>query len=232
MFASEYKAFLAYPFERRTSMKALSRYLTLRYNYGRETMLENVKSIIDGTRRYCEFSHQGIIISREYDTIKFCKKQDIENRLFTTTVKIPSVNILPEWNMRVEISVHNVNKVPGKLYLTEKPSFGKIWKSVVTGAEPVCITEFLDADAIGENRLIIRSKIKGDKYEPLGKSGSCSLKKLFIDGKLPIPLKDRIPVFIANERIIYVAGHRIAKQVRITEKTKRVLKLYLSLFPL
>ena len=197
-----------------------------------ETMYENVKSILDGTRRYCEFSHQGIIISREYDTIKFREKQNIDNRLFITTVKIPSVNLLPEWNMRVELSVHNVNKVPGMIYLTEKPSFGKIWKSVATGIEQVCITEFFDADAIGEKRLIIRSKIEGDKYKPLGKSGSCYLKKLFIDGKLPITLKDRIPVFIANDRIIYVAGHRIAEQVKITKKTKRVLKLYLSLFPL
>ncbi|MEM4247142.1 MAG: asparagine synthase (glutamine-hydrolyzing) [Candidatus Woesearchaeota archaeon] len=48
MFASEYKSFLAYPFERKTNTKALSRYLTLRYNYGRETMLEDVYRVLPG----------------------------------------------------------------------------------------------------------------------------------------------------------------------------------------
>jgi asparagine synthase (glutamine-hydrolysing) len=48
MFASEYKAFLAYPFKRETNSKALSRYFTLRYNYGRETLLENVYRVLPG----------------------------------------------------------------------------------------------------------------------------------------------------------------------------------------
>ncbi len=48
MFASEYKAFLAHDFKRTVERKALSRYLTLRYNYGRETMLKNVYRVMPG----------------------------------------------------------------------------------------------------------------------------------------------------------------------------------------
>ncbi len=48
LFASEYKAFLAHPFERRINKTALSRYLTLRYNYGRETLLDGVSRVLPG----------------------------------------------------------------------------------------------------------------------------------------------------------------------------------------
>jgi asparagine synthase (glutamine-hydrolysing) len=48
MFASEYKAFLAHPFQRTINRKALSRYLTFRYNYGRETLLNQVFRVLPG----------------------------------------------------------------------------------------------------------------------------------------------------------------------------------------
>jgi asparagine synthase (glutamine-hydrolysing) len=48
MFASEYKAFLAHSFQRTINRKALARYLTFRYNYGRETLLTNVHRVLPG----------------------------------------------------------------------------------------------------------------------------------------------------------------------------------------
>lgn len=48
LFASEYKAFLALPFKKSINRLALSHYLTLRYNYGRETLLDNVFRVLPG----------------------------------------------------------------------------------------------------------------------------------------------------------------------------------------
>lgn len=48
LFASEYKAFLLHDVPRRTNRVALSKYLTLRYNYGRETLLDNVHRVLPG----------------------------------------------------------------------------------------------------------------------------------------------------------------------------------------
>ncbi len=48
LFASEYKSMLEFELPKRINQTALSRYLTLRYNYGRETMLDGVKRVLPG----------------------------------------------------------------------------------------------------------------------------------------------------------------------------------------
>ncbi|MEM4259842.1 MAG: asparagine synthase (glutamine-hydrolyzing) [Candidatus Woesearchaeota archaeon] len=48
IFASEYKAILAYDFKRNVNKIGLSRYLTLRYNYGRETLIDNIFRVLPG----------------------------------------------------------------------------------------------------------------------------------------------------------------------------------------
>ena len=48
LFASEYKSMLVHNFKREVSRVALNRFVTLRQNYGRETMLENVYRVLPG----------------------------------------------------------------------------------------------------------------------------------------------------------------------------------------
>ncbi|MEM4239796.1 MAG: asparagine synthase (glutamine-hydrolyzing) [Candidatus Woesearchaeota archaeon] len=48
LFASEYKSLLEFHFPRTINRTALSRYVTLRYNYGRETMLDRVQRVLPG----------------------------------------------------------------------------------------------------------------------------------------------------------------------------------------
>lgn len=48
MFASEYKAFLLHDFKREINSNALSKYLSLRYNYGRDTLIKNIHRALPG----------------------------------------------------------------------------------------------------------------------------------------------------------------------------------------
>ena len=73
--------------------------------------------------------------------------------------------------------------------------------------------------------LVLRLRKGGDQFVPLGSRGSTKLKKFFIDNKVPKAVRDRVPIVTDGSRIIWVVGYRIGDDVKITEATKKVLKL-------
>ena len=75
--------------------------------------------------------------------------------------------------------------------------------------------------------VIARSWRKGDRFHPLGMKGSKKLQDLFIDSKVPINQRDRIPVFCDSEKVIWVGNMRIDSRVRATSGTKDFLCLEL-----
>ncbi len=72
--------------------------------------------------------------------------------------------------------------------------------------------------------LKLRTFKHGDRFRPLGMSGSQKLKAFFINNKISRSKRRRIPLLLSGGRIIWVAGHRIDDSAKVTEKTKRVLK--------
>ncbi len=82
---------------------------------------------------------------------------------------------------------------------------------------------FLDAAAAGPG-LSLRTRRPGDRFRPLGMKGQhMSLGEFFIAQKVPVYLRDRIPLLVSGGRIIWVAGHRIDEAAKVTATTKKVL---------
>jgi tRNA(Ile)-lysidine synthase len=73
--------------------------------------------------------------------------------------------------------------------------------------------------------LVLRLRKGGDQFVPLGSRGSTKLKKFFIDNKVPKAVRDRVPIVTDGARIVWVVGYRIGDDVKITDATKKVLKL-------
>jgi tRNA(Ile)-lysidine synthase len=84
-------------------------------------------------------------------------------------------------------------------------------------------TAFLDRDAV-QFPVIIRNRRPGDRFHPLGAGGNQKLKKFFNDHKVPAAERRRCPLLVSGGRILWVAGHRIDHQARISLLTRRVLK--------
>lgn len=83
---------------------------------------------------------------------------------------------------------------------------------------------FLDLDKTGDT-LTIRSRQEGDKFSPFGLKGTKKLHDIFIDEKVPISKRDKIPLILAQSKIAWVVGFRIDDEFKVTEKTRQVLKL-------
>jgi tRNA(Ile)-lysidine synthase len=73
--------------------------------------------------------------------------------------------------------------------------------------------------------LALRSYKRGDRFRPLGLGGSKKLKDFFIDAKIPRNERWSVPILCSQERIIWVVGHRLDDRVKVTGKTKRLLRL-------
>ena len=73
--------------------------------------------------------------------------------------------------------------------------------------------------------LRVRNFRSGDRFRPLGVEGTQKLKDFYIDHKVPRFERARIPLLISGGRIAWVVGYRIDDRVKITEKTRKCLKV-------
>ncbi len=89
-------------------------------------------------------------------------------------------------------------------------------------------TGFFDRDALSFP-LVLRNFRHGDRFTPLGMTGTQKIKKFFIDKKVPRKERTRCPLLLCRGKIIWVAGYRIDESVKVKSSTKNVLKVELSL---
>jgi tRNA(Ile)-lysidine synthase len=90
-------------------------------------------------------------------------------------------------------------------------------------------TEYADAERTGTQGMTLRSWHEGDSFMPLGMSGRKKISDFFVDEKIPLDEKHRIPLLVtAGGEVIWVCGMRLDDRFKITPATRRVLKLEYS----
>ncbi len=82
----------------------------------------------------------------------------------------------------------------------------------------------MDLDRVGGG-LRIRGRRKGDRFQPLGMEQSKSLREFMIDARIPRRWRDGLPLLVSERGIVCVPGWRIAHWARVTDETRRVLRL-------
>lgn len=71
--------------------------------------------------------------------------------------------------------------------------------------------------------LILRHKLPGDRFVPLGATGSQKIKKFFIDHHAPPRVRAKAPILADQQRVLWLVGWRIDDRVKITPTTTKVL---------
>ena len=77
--------------------------------------------------------------------------------------------------------------------------------------------------------LVVRNFQPGDRFTPLGMTGTMKLKKFFINNKIPRAQRALCPILVSCGKIIWVAGHRLDNSVRVDSETRSILKAELLL---
>ena len=135
--------------------------------------------------------------------LKRFKKNIFKGERFAIPILIPGITELKDGNIRVETQI-----------IEKNTNFSSLNSK---------IEAFFDIEKTG-SKLKVRFFREGDRFCPLGMSGSKKLKSFFIDKKVPKNIRHRIPI-LTNDKddIIWVYGQRIAHFCRVTDKTKKML---------
>ncbi|NLJ40278.1 MAG: tRNA lysidine(34) synthetase TilS [Clostridiales bacterium] len=151
---------------------------------------------------------EGLVARKDYEELVLyfdsagCRQRPLPVPDFEYELDIPGVAIIPQLNLVI----------------------------TVEGIEPPRVLDqgdgciYIDEEAI-KNGLTVRNRRDGDRFRPLGMSGTKKLKDYFIDQKVPRDKRDSIALVVDEDNIIWVAGYRMSEDYRIKKDTKKVLKI-------
>jgi tRNA(Ile)-lysidine synthetase-like protein len=96
--------------------------------------------------------------------------------------------------------------------------------SAATGRGPIAIVR---ADLCAG--LTVRNRRPGDRFRPIGLGGAKKLQDLFVDRKVAVSERSRVPLVVdAADKIVWVAGHGIDEAFAVTDPAQAVLLLRLK----
>jgi tRNA(Ile)-lysidine synthase len=79
--------------------------------------------------------------------------------------------------------------------------------------------------------LAVRSRRPGDRFRPLGAPGHRKLQDFLVDRKVPRDDRDSLPLVVdGRDRIVWVVGHAVAEDFRVTDPSRGVLFLKVRRF--
>lgn len=87
-----------------------------------------------------------------------------------------------------------------------------------------------DADAV-RPPLLVRTRLPGDRFVPLGMKGTKTLQDLLVDAKVPRGARDRVPVLADAEGVVWVVGVREGARCRLRKSTRRCLRVVVRDMP-
>jgi len=152
---------------------------------------------------------KAVLITRTRKYIDFQDKKTVLDKIdlkYPRFLNLKKCLRIPELNLELKASV-----------IKNKISIKKL-------RQHSGMVEYFDFDKL-RFPLEVRTRKSGDLFHPLGSRGKKKLKKFLIDKKVSFQAKDNIALIISAGEIAWVAGLRLAENFKVTEDSKRILKI-------
>ncbi len=82
----------------------------------------------------------------------------------------------------------------------------------------------LDCDKIVGN-LTVRTRMAGDSIKLARKNGTKTLKKLYTEYKIPLNIRETLPIICDNNGVVWIYGIGVADRCRVDENTKKIYNI-------
>ncbi len=177
--------------------------------------LDDILGIIRGVSGLEIHLPQDIVASRSYGELIISKKHQAKKGRFDyqpvfreVSLEVPGETEIKKLNLRIHCSLLPRGRVrlPGK------------------GSPFPRDRVYFDFSEI-KLPLLIRPRRRGDSFQPLGLQGRKKLKDFFIDEKISREERDKIPLLVQGEDVLWVIGHRQGEEAKVTGETKKVLRV-------
>ena len=144
--------------------------------------------------------HQ-LSVTRIYETLLIEKQQEV---------------IFTNHEDRLQLGINNIEELDVTVIcrLIDMKTFEQTKQNMYT--------KYIDYDKIKDN-LRIRTKLPGDVI--VLEYGSKKVKKLLSDAKIPMHARERLPMIVDGEKVVWVVGLRLSSQYFITKDTRHILEI-------
>ncbi|RKY00994.1 tRNA(Ile)-lysidine synthetase, partial [Candidatus Poribacteria bacterium] len=160
--------------------------------------IESILDLISSPNPNLKLDLPGLRAERRYSELIIASEPEEEVGEYEYRLPIPGEVEIPEAGLKLIAEVHE-----------ERPPMPKNPDAAL-----------LDYDKLSPP-LVVRNRRPGDRFRPLGMKGSKKVKDFFIDIKLPLPERDRVPILVSGGQIAWIVGHRIDDRFKVTGETKR-----------
>lgn len=82
--------------------------------------------------------------------------------------------------------------------------------------------------AEGPFDFLIRSRRPGDRFHPLGLRREKKLNEFLIDRKIPLEIRDSLPLLTWNHEIVWVGGVEISEKFKVTDPPREVYEISIT----
>ncbi len=124
------------------------------------------------------------------------------------TIGVPGETIVGEWRITTERSEATAKHPPA---------------ASEQRAEGVFVERF--GGTVDITSLAVRTREPGDRFQPLGMSGTKKLKDFMIDEKVPNSLRDGVPLVVTSQGVAWVVGWRIAEWAKVDDGDRECLQI-------
>jgi tRNA(Ile)-lysidine synthetase-like protein len=154
---------------------------------------------------------QQLFIEVSYDTFTIAPRDELT---------------LPDWPLLPDRAAPLILTVPGSTPLPESP-----W--IIEATYEACdrshvpLSRFaacFNADTL-PGPLALRPRTSADHFHPQGMPSPVRLKDWMINAKIPRLIRDRLPLLLAGDQIVWVPGYRVGQPFLVRPETQRIIKL-------
>ena len=167
-----------------------------------EDIIDLIKTGDSGDRIYLP---KGIRVIKEYATLILTSEPPVT--LGTYSLTVPGEVILKEAGILIKSSV----VTESELQTTKRDKDRWTYSGV------------FDADKLA-SPLVVRPRKEGDFFYPAGFGRKKKLQDFFVDEKVPRDERDRVPLVISGNDIIWVVGYRGDERFKVGEGTEKVVR--------
>jgi tRNA(Ile)-lysidine synthase len=161
---------------------------------------------------------RGLILSVEYDHLTLASADAVPS--------LPDVPLLPAGTAPFLVAVPGTTALPQSSWLLEMQELDRMSLPADWEANADPWRAFLDADEAG-SALWLRTRQAGDRFHPLGMSGrTVKLSDFLTNQKVPHSMRDRLPLLVGEQGIMWVCGQRIDERARVWSETRLVLSMH------
>jgi tRNA(Ile)-lysidine synthase len=146
----------------------------------------------------------GLFFATEYDR-------------FLLGHRLEELSLFPLLNSEYPLTIPGVIKIPGW-----RIQINVVRKMDLPAGDD--LTACFDYNRVRGN-LAVRPRRPGDRFQPLGMDEEKKVGKFMIDARVPRTWRTRVPIVCDDEKLLWVVGYRIDERAKVTENTKRILRI-------